>query len=141
MTSLPLVRVFQCCLRSLSFPLRSDWRKSENAQSTGSCRGIGGGIQIASCPSFTHPAARMPRRAARRQGYVRCTVILLASSISQFLVDCSLYISKKLLTSVTIMLGVSNATSGCTNSLCRLPHTQMHRCSFNGCHVSSFASV
>ena len=50
--------------------LRSDWRKSENAQSTGSCRGIGGGIQIASCPSFTRPAARMPPRAARRQGYV-----------------------------------------------------------------------
>ena len=33
------------------------------AQSMGSHRGIGGGIQIASSPSFSRPAARALRRA------------------------------------------------------------------------------
>ena len=36
---------FNVCLHSRSFPLRADWRNL-TAQSTGSHRGIGGGIQI-----------------------------------------------------------------------------------------------
>jgi len=47
MTSLPLACVFSVCLHPCSFKLCAYWRNlTVTAQSTGSHRGIGGGIQI-----------------------------------------------------------------------------------------------
>ena len=53
---------FNDCLRSLSFPLRADWRTFLNSSVHGEPRGIEGGDVIASSPSFSRPAARAPRR-------------------------------------------------------------------------------
>ena len=61
----PCFHVFcNVCLHSRSFPLHTDWRKSDSSVD----RGIGGEIQIlkgdvvASSPSFSGPTARASRR-------------------------------------------------------------------------------
>ena len=58
-----LARVFNVCLHLRSFPLCADWRKSNSSvdgepQGNWSSRDV-----VASFPSFSLPAARVPRRA------------------------------------------------------------------------------
>ena len=67
MTTIPLARVFNVCLRSRSFPLRLDWLKSDSSvdgEPQGNFRWNSNFRDVvASSPSFSRPATRAPRRA------------------------------------------------------------------------------
>ena len=68
MTSLPLAHVFfNVRLHSCSFPLRTDWRKSESSvdgEPQGNWKWNSNSRDMAaSSPSFSRPAARAARRA------------------------------------------------------------------------------
>ena len=60
---------FKVCLHSRSLPLRADWRKSNNSvdrEAQGNWRWNSNSRDVvASCPSFSRPAARVPWRARR----------------------------------------------------------------------------
>ena len=60
---------FKVCLHSRSLPLCTDWRKSNNSvdrEAQGNWRWTSNSTDVvASCPSFSRPAARVPWRARR----------------------------------------------------------------------------
>ena len=65
---------FNVCLHSRSFPLRTDWRKSDSSvdgEPQGHWRWNSNSRDaVASSPSFSRPAARAPRRACSQVIYI-----------------------------------------------------------------------
>ena len=78
MTSLPLARVFQCFLHSRSFPLRTDWRKSDSSvdvEPQGNWRWNSNSRDVVeSSPFFSRPAARAPWRACSQTIKIQSTL-------------------------------------------------------------------
>ena len=76
MTSLPLARVFQCLFTFVLVPPRADWRKSDSSVD-GKPRELEVEFkfrdEVASSPSFSRPAARVPRTACSQATLVNYT--------------------------------------------------------------------
>ena len=105
MTSLPLASMFfNVCLHSRLFPLRADWRKSDNSvdgepQGNWRWNSTSGDLLVSNSPSFSRPAARAPRRACLQASISRmwnmCVVSwVLISRRNVRQVSSSLYQSK-----------------------------------------------